>query len=60
MICLNLFEICLDFSERSEDPSTTGRVSEGPQLFQNEDNGIRTLEYKDADAIIVLIVLFPF
>ena len=28
MICLNLFEICLDFSERSEESSTAGRVSE--------------------------------
>ncbi len=32
MICLNLFEICLDFSERSEEPSTAGRV---PEVIRN-------------------------
>ena len=28
VICLNLRTICYDFSERSEDPYTTGRVHE--------------------------------
>ncbi len=32
MICLNLFEICLDFSERSEEPSTAGSV---PEVIRN-------------------------
>ena len=32
MICLNLFEIYLDFSERSEDLSMTERV---PEVIRN-------------------------
>ena len=32
MICLNLFEISLDFSERSEDLSTTERVPEDVRI----------------------------
>ncbi len=32
VIFLNLFEICYDFSERSEDPATTERV---PEVIRN-------------------------